>query len=669
LAIALLDMGCSRQRKITVLYDDFSSLDTGQFSADVGAHIEYHYLEEAAPKGNWEVSVFRSDSGFRVAWRVQEDTVRYLYQQYNTATNKSAVRFHPMVAATHDVLWENYTVTVRFAPDATHDEVGLAFRYVHDRNTYLFAVSGGNTVRIKKVYNGDRIDPEEEIIAEAPFAYNAGDLILVEITASGSKLTAQVTGGPRLEVSDDTYPNGKIALFADVPTKFYKVQVTMSPRDYRIYQQRAKTREDEEQRLQAGNPKPVVWRKIRTPGFGVGRNLRFGDLNNDGVVDVLVTQVISHGPRNQYDEAGCLTAMTFDGEILWQVGKPDPDNWVLFNDVAVQIHDFDNDGKSEVVYASGFEIRILNGQTGELIKRVPTPKDLREGSRFDRILGDCLFFCDVSGQGFAGDLVIKDRYWNVWVYDNELRLKWHASLKTGHYPFAYDVDDDGKDELLIGYALFDDDGTKLWEKDWTDHMDGIAMLPLKEGAEPTIFIAASDEGFAFLDRHGSTLRKFNVGHVQNPAAANFRDDLPGLEVVAINFWGNQGIINFFDADMNLYKTFEPNQFGSMCLPVNWTGRSEEFFVHNANVQLGGMYDGWGRRVVMFPEDGHPDMAYAVLDITGDCRDEVVVWNPNEIWVYTQDDNPRTGKLYHPKRNPLYNYSNYQATVSLPGWTD
>src|SRR5690606_14870237 len=108
---------------------------------------------------------------------------------------------------------------------------------------------------------------------------------------------------------------------------------------------------------------------------------------------------------------------------------------------------------------------------------------------------------------------------------------------------------------------------------------------------PTVFIAASDEGFAFLDKNGKTLRKYNVGHVQNPAAANFRDDLPGMEIVTINFWGNQGIINFFDADMNLYKTFEPNQFGSMCLPINWTGKSEEFFVHNANVKQGGMYDG------------------------------------------------------------------------------
>ena len=82
-----------------------------------------------------------------------------------------------------------------------------------------------------------------------------------------------------------------------------------------------------------------------------------------------------------------------------------------------------------------------------------------------------------------------------------------------------------------------------------------------------------------------------------------------------------------------------------------------------------MFDGWGRRVIRFPADGHPDMCCAVVDITGDCRDEIVVWDPHELWVYTQDDSPKPGRLYKPKRNALSNYSNYQATVSLPGWSD
>ena len=84
---------------------------------------------------------------------------------------------------------------------------------------------------------------------------------------------------------------------------------------------------------------------------------------------------------------------------------------------------------------------------------------------------------------------------------------------------------------------------------------------------------------------------------------------------------------------------------------------------------GGMIDGHLRRVVMFPDDGHPDYAYTSLNVTGDQRDEIIVWDQEEVWIYTQD-RPFTGdKIYAPKRNPEYNESNYRTTVSMPAWEE
>lgn len=106
----------------------------------------------------------------------------------------------------------------------------------------------------------------------------------------------------------------------------------------------------------------------------------------------------------------------------------------------------------------------------------------------------------------------------------------------------------------------------------------------------------------------------------------------------------------------------------MVLPVNWTGRHGEFWCLSTNSELGGLYDGEGRRVVKFPADGHPDYAYTVLDLTGDARDEIVTWDGYEMWIYTQSDGPLSGELYEPVRNTANNESNYRANVSLPpGW--
>ena len=110
-------------------------------------------------------------------------------------------------------------------------------------------------------------------------------------------------------------------------------------------------------------------------------------------------------------------------------------------------------------------------------------------------------------------------------------------------------------------------------------------------------IAASDEGMLFIDPRGKILKHHRLGHVQNPVVADFRPDLPGLETVSINFWGNQGIVHFFDADGELYHDFEPCQHGSMMLPVNWTGQPPEYWILSPNVEDGGMFDGWGRQGV------------------------------------------------------------------------
>ena len=90
---------------------------------------------------------------------------------------------------------------------------------------------------------------------------------------------------------------------------------------------------------------------------------------------------------------------------------------------------------------------------------------------------------------------------------------------------------------------------------------------------------------------------------------------------------------------------------------------------SGNKRDGGMIDGSLRRVVMFPDDGHPDLAFYVADLTGDARDEIVLWDSERVWIYTQD-RPFTGRrIYKPVRNPDYNESNYRTTVSLPGWQE
>ena len=666
--------GAASGEQAVLLDDDFSGLRPGMFSAGViGAHAEYHYVRETAPQGNWVVSCFTSGTPEQRAWWViEQDGDAMLSQTIYNNWKQS----HPMVctATKGGEFWRDYTVSVRFCPQSDRGQSGVAFRYRNDRCYYFFGVDGPKAV-LKVVNHGVAFrKPNEKILAEKDLAWKKGEFLTARIHVQGSLIRAQFGESFVLEVKDSTFAGGKVALTADVPTRYSSVKVTTDIAEAKRVGECVTARQREEAKLQAANPKPVVWKKFRTGEYGVGRNLRFGDMDGDGQIDILFGQVIHHGPKDRNSELSCITAVNVNGKVLWQKGKSDGWKNHLTNDVGFQIHDIDGDGKNEVVYCMNQEIIAANGSTGEVKYSKPTPLtppgDHGEHNIFPRILGDSLFFCDLRGLGQDRDIIFKDRYRHIWAMNDKFEVMWMGKCNTGHYPFAYDIDNDGKDEVAIGYSMFDNDGTKVWSLDETmeDHADGVAIVKFRENAEPTIFYAASDAGAFFADLKGNVLKHHFFGHVQNPAVANFRDDLPGLEIVSINFWGNQGIIHYFDSDGDLYYVFEPVQHGSMCLPINWTGKSEEFFVLSPDVTEGGMYDGRGRRVVQFPADGHPYQCNAVLDVTGDCRDEVVVWDPYELWVYTQHDNPKQGRLYKPQRNPLYNYSNYQATVSLPRWS-
>ncbi|MBL7697494.1 MAG: hypothetical protein JNK79_05030 [Chitinophagaceae bacterium] len=667
--LAAILTGCGAPSKFSevLLSDDFSSIARGPYSVDVGAHTEYHYIHEAAPRSQWAVSTFNWQSDFKRAWHIrQEGNDRQMVQ---TFTNDPDNHTHPMVVA-GELDWQDYITTAQFTPQSKSLQSGIVVRYRNDR-CYYFAGVKGDSLILKMVKHETTFHRAyEKLLASARLKWNENELLTLTVDARGSNISCNIKD-VTITADDSTYTNGKIGLTADVPTKYHLVDVKTSPAEIERIKTSREAYARELKEIRDSIPGLKVWKKINTPEFGTGRNLRFGDLNNDGELDVLIGQVVNHGPQDANSELSCLTAMTLDGKILWQAGTPDPWKTFLTSDVAFQVHDLDNDGKTEVVYCMNREIIVADGSTGKIKYKKSTPAitDQPGATTQNRILGDCLYFCDLRGTGYDRDIIIKDRYNRVWALDDQLNILWYKKLNTGHYPFAYDTDNDGKDELLIGYSLLDNDGTTIWSHDsiLDEHADGVAVVKFLEDAEPITLCAASDEGMLFTNLKGGILKHHRIGHAQNPVVANFRDDLPGLETISINFWGNQGIIHFYDAHGNIYHDFEPNQYGSMLLPLNWTGKSEEFFVHSANVDEGGIYDGWGRKVLGFPDDGHPDMCNAVLDITGDGRDEIVVWDPNSIWIYTQENNSQSGQLYKPVRNKLYNYSNYQTSVSLPGW--
>ena len=653
---------------IEVLFSDgFEKIPPGSLMPVVGPHPEYHFLREAVAIGDWGVTTFDSASDSQTAWRaVRDETGKASLQQ--TYTSK-AKHWHPMVVA-GDRMWKDYRVEARFTAEGPTGRVGLAFRQQNDRCYYFLGVDNDRIVLMRVQHEVAFQVPGESVLNSLPFERKPNQEFALELKVLGNTIDATVNG-LTLSANDTIFQNGRIALLANVRAQFDRVQVSCTPEALRNFQLEKREFDKAEKEAESKLPTPVLWRKIPTPQFGTDRNIRFGDLNGDGRIDLLIGQITHFGPTDSNSEIACMTAMELDGNVLWRNGTPDRWKHHLTNDVAFQIHDLEGDGKNEVVYCQGQEIIVAEGATGKKIRSRPTPLNTSKRvpfNRFPRILGDSLLFADLRGSMHRKDILLKDRYQNVWAMDDELKDLWQVECNTGHFVFPIDTDKDGREEAYVGYSRIAPDGQVVWSHDdrYKDHVDSVAVVDLDgNGSHETIW-GASDEGFLLLDANGIPRVHLRLGHVQNLTVADFRPDLPGLEIVAANFWKNQGLIHILDSSGNVLMDLEPRpEHGSSIIPVFWSGDGSELFMIGPDPIHGGLWDGYGRRAVRLPADGHPTKAYDSLDLTGDHRDELIVWDSQEIWIYTQSTSTPNNMKARPERNSLSNDSNYRARVSVP----
>jgi hypothetical protein len=669
---------------VDLIKEDFGRYPPGWLSKPLmtngplnGAIQEYHYLpHRGVPLGPWEMPICYLD-----AWLAgDEDGVPYLEQHL---VNELPKLFNPLFV-TGDPEWGEYVVEAKVRPLTTESFAGLVFRYETNRHYYMFALSEGKEARLTV-----RLPLEKTLrvaewreLGKAAFAYDPKKYYRLRVENQGPRIRAFIDNKLVLEAKDSELLAGKVGITANVPARFQAFRASACPPVRTAIDERIKKREAELERLRAQNPKPKLWKKFATPQFGAGRNVRFGDLDGDGTMDMLIAQNVPRVRGDSFDHISALTAVTLDGKVIWQSGGPTAQR-PAHQRHPLQINDVDGDGKNDVVLIRDFKLQILDGRTGKVKRWVwmpdmPVPAQAAAGAPpalkpYVIYSGDSIVFANLTGKPGRRDMLLKDRYRNFWAFSRDLKPLWQGSDDTGHYPFPFDVDGDGKDELFIGHSMWDASGKRRWshQGELLDHVDAVSVGNFSGDpkAPPRVYWSTSDESFIMLDLDGKILKHTLVGHTQTAAVGKFRPDLPGLQYITTNFWKNPGIVSLFDADGNLLRQAEPIHSGSPTLPVNWKGDGQELVLLSGNPREGGMIDGHLRRVVTFPDDGHPDLTAQVLDLTGDARDEVVLWDQESVWIYTQDAPAPAGKLYAPIRNPRYNDSNYRANVSLPNWKE
>ncbi len=664
--------------QIKLLSCDFSDFAIGPFpyDPDHSAMGEYHFYPSKGYHGVWYDPI--TGSSYRgPSWIVtEEDGVKYM-EQMRLSSPGPHVSCPTLTAGDKD--WKNYIFSVKMRPLYSKEPTGILFRYQTSLMHYAFYLfdSRAQLYLIEK--------EQKKLIAEAPFPFDTDTFYTLTASVCGDKIDLAIDGKTVLTASDSRYSHGSVALASYMPAQYTDVRVSAPEEEIAALTAQRREKAEALAKKRFKYPQPKLHKIIDLQNFGAGRQIRFGHLTGTDEMFFLMAQHQKRVFKDRYAVISCLTAVSMEtGKVLWQLGEPSEslDNAYLTADLPFQIYDIDGDGIDEVIIARNFKLMILDGRDGTVKKSVPTPRHEHQPEdlcgiefgkhAFERLNVDAIRIVNVSGNTRPEEIMIKDRYSRLWIYDKELNFKWmFTEYNTGHFPYGYDFNGDGKDEIFSCYNMVSSDGKLVWKLPiHTDHTDEIIVGKMNPDIDEFIAIVSGWEGFMMVDKQGNIMVRDINGHGQRISTGNYCPERRGMEICTTTYWGNQGIVYLYDCKGNELWHQENGGNGNIIAPVNWMGDGTELILLNGNIKLGGMLDGDGDPVVFFPDDGHPDLCAEVIDLTGDARDEIVLWDEKKMYIYTQDRPCEvTGREYIPEKYPHYNSSNYRGEFSFPRWRD
>ncbi len=381
---------------------------------------------------------------------------------------------------------------------------------------------------------------------------------------------------------------------------------------------------------QKNTPLIQPWRTVQLDAEYGGNWCVTGDLDGDGTPEI-VSAKNKYGDGIHYTSSA--VAHRLDGSVLWKWGNPAEGQAYNGYDVALQIYDWDGDGKNEVILLTQGALIELDGKTGNEKRRFDIPKRAT----------DCLVFVNLSGGERATDVIVKDRYRRIWAYDYLGNQLWGGDWKPGGFPTAHqprpiDLDNDGKDEIMAGYVMLNSDGTERWiyrskvMDQSHGHLDCCRVL--KHGKTPEdfrlILTCCGDDNIACVDGNGKIIWEHPGFHFESVQIGKIFPNAPHKHLLVDIAHQPEGKNPLWVMDSEgkvLGKTIlESSRIHDL---VDWTGDGFDEIIVSADR---GIIDQHGKRIATFAT-GASGGALLTGDMTGDTISDVTIVTSDPLAVH------------------------------------
>lgn len=538
--------------------------------------------------------------------------------------------------------WQDYSTeaTVRlvgrepsqaFGEHLTVPFVGVLARYQDLNRYYLWALQPSGAVLYRR-HNSDWIK-----LGQAGFEVAPDRFFTLRLSVRGNRLEGEVDGRPLVAVQDESYPDGKAGVRFNTDVRVRSIAVTMDQAEIARSTQLHWRQQQELEEVRKSYARPTIYKTLDVPRIVPGMTsyvCRPGHL-----LDRTKWQMVLSG-------SGKTAAIDLEGRLLWEIPLS------LQN---VALGEPDARGVSRIVGLCGRKLLMFDGRTGKQLAEGSAPAPpLHYGPwRLGNLNGNGqLHYAARTGDSSP----------EVIVYDESLRelFRHKVSIEMGH-TFGlgfWDVDGDGREELLAGGSLLRGSGRPVWQSRATEtHLDQVALGPLGPRGRPVAVFLGVDEGVFFVDGlTGRPLVCVDVGHSQGIVVGNFRPEVEGLEALVMDRWGAFGVTSLLSGTGQLIRQWMllPEEYYCLHLPVSWRGDGGELIMVSRKFEPPTLLDGYGCEIFRLPvEPGYytPYTHLFPLDVVGDCREEILaVEKSGKITIFTQEG--PGAKDVHPDLPPV-----------------
>jgi rhamnogalacturonan endolyase len=406
------------------------------------------------------------------------------------------------------------------------------------------------------------------------------------------------------------------------------------------------------------------------PGTRV-QKIGVGDLDGDGRYDfVLKTPDENIDPYEQFWQKSpgtySIEARSHDGRLLWKKDL----GWAIERGMwysPMIVYDFNGDGKAEVAAKTGEGdprdpdgrvqsgpewVTVWEGATGKEIARAPWPPREVHGEKISYNYASRNQIGVAYLDGKTPCLIaVRGTYTTIQVHAWQLaggQLKpvwtWNSLEEAeprrwrgqgAHTLQAHDVDGDGRDEVVLGSAVLDDNGVGLWSTGLghPDHCYVGKIDPARPGlqifygmetaqkAANGLCVADAKTGAILWGHKGATRHVHGHG-----LCADIDDRYPGVEVFGCDTDAEKKFTGgwLYSARGELIEETKGASIPSIC--TFWDGDTlRELLVKSRLRKYRGEAVGTTEiagRVAL------------IADVLGDWREELITTRPGELRIYT-----------------------------------